>query len=43
MGILQQVKDKLEEMKSKYNQEHDDEDNPNYSDELGVYWEHSLV
>ena len=38
MDILQQVKDKLEEMKAKYNQERDEEEYPNHSDGNGMFW-----
>ena len=38
MDKLQQVKAKLEEMKAKYNQERDEEENPLHSDGNGMYW-----
>ena len=38
MDKLQQVKAKLEEMKAKYNQEHDEEEYPLHSNGYGMYW-----
>lgn len=38
MDKLQQVKAKLEEMKAKYNQEHEEEEYPLHSNGYGMYW-----
>ena len=38
MDKLQQVKAKLEEMKAKYNQEHEEEEYPLHSSGYGMYW-----
>lgn len=38
MDKLQQIKAKLEEMKAKYNQEHEEEEYPLHSNGYGMYW-----
>jgi hypothetical protein len=38
MDTLQQIKDKIEEMKVKYNLEFEKEDNPNHSDGCGMFY-----
>ena len=38
MDKLQQVKAKIEEMKAKYNQEHDEEEYPLHSEGNGMWW-----
>lgn len=37
MDNLQRIKEKLQELVIKSNQERDDEDNPNHSDGYGMY------
>ena len=38
MNNIQRIKENLQELVIKSNQEHDDEDNPNHSDGYGMYW-----
>lgn len=38
MDKLQQVKAKLEAMKAKYNQEHEEEEYPLHSNGYGMFW-----
>ena len=38
MDKLQQVKAKLEEIKAKYNREHDEEESPLHSEGNGMWW-----
>lgn len=38
MNNLQRIKEKLQELVVKSNQERSEEDNPNYSDGFGMYW-----
>ena len=38
MDKLQQIRAKLEEMKAKYNQEHDEEEFPLHSEGNGMWW-----